>query len=234
MKERPIIFSAPMVRAILAGTKTVTRRIVTPQPHRVGERRLNCAEPGNPPVVVTQLPGWEWKSTYAAAGSDFAGALAWHSPYGRPGDRLWVKETFTYITGNGIRVHYRADGEPIGHDGKVIETEPGLNRWMSPIFMPRRLSRIRLELVSAGVERVQDITDDDARREGVQKFFERFQGIGRDQRITDGRYARDEEYRASFACSWDEINGHRALWNTNPWVWVVEFKRVVDEKAKAA
>lgn len=241
-----------MVRAILAGTKTVTRRIVTPQPRRVDERRLNCAEPGEPPVVVTQLPGWEWKSTYTADGGDFAGALAWHSPYGRPGDRLWVKETFrswrqtcdegdnedhecyehcdqTYVA---YRATPRVGFRPVpdrAHITFLDESTPLksnrelLGPWKSSIFMPRWASRITLEVVSVRVERLHEITEDDARREGVE----------RDTAPCDHtRLSCDEvgcmgpTHRSTFAELWDSINGDRAPWASNPWVRRVEFKRV--------
>jgi hypothetical protein len=228
VKERPIIFSAPMVRAILDGTKTVTRRVVTPQPHRVDEKRINCAEPGDRPIVVTQPAGWEWRSLYAADdGGHFASGLAMQSPYGLAGDRLWVKETFTHITGNGIRVHFHADGEPIGHDGKVLDTRPGTRRWMPSIFMPRKISRILLEVVSVRAERLHDITEDDARREGVERHDD--DGVTYYGPLNRGHACA----KIAFERIWDEINGERAAWSTNPWVWRVEFKRL-DCKARAA
>ena len=235
MKERPILFSAPMVRAILSGTKTVTRRILNPQPHRVGKRRLNCAEPGKTPVVVTQLPGWEWRSTYVADGGDFADALRWHSPYGVPGDRLWVKETHAFgpivndpddwrDNPDDWAVSYRADGDErpwkTSHDEDAEEIKPP---WRPSIFMPRWASRITLEVVSVRVERLHDITEDDARAEGVE----------RDTEPCDHTRLSCEEigcmgptYRSTFAELWGSINGERAPWASNPWVWRVEFKRV--------
>lgn len=187
--ERPILFSTPMVQAILAGRKRVTRRLLHP--------KRRC-------------------------------------PYGAPGDRLWVKETFTHITGNGIRLHYKADGWPVGHDGKPLPQDPGCRTWMPSIFMPRISSRITLGVVSVRVEPLQDITEDDAKAEGVLPFFEVYDRIGRDQRICTGELARDYPYRASFACLWDEINGDRALWNSNPDVHRVEFDVLSIEHGRVA
>lgn len=206
--------SAPMVRALLAGTKTQTRRLITPQP---GAELDNL---GDGETAIYLVSGRSHR-------------------YGATGDRLWVKETFAAErVGKGrgknakARVFYRAscpndectlvDGDEIG----LIKIE----RWKPSIFMPRVFSRITLEVESVRAERLHDITEADAKAEGVDPFFTRFPHIGRDQRITDGRYARDEEHRASYACLWDEINGDRALWVINPWVWVVTFKRIEDKR----
>jgi hypothetical protein len=98
--------------------------------------------------------------------------------------------------------------------------------WKPSIFMPRWASRIDLEVTGVRVERLQEITEDDARAEGVSLFDRKYMHIGPDQRLTTGEIWRDAPYRASFAVLWDEINGDRALWESNPWVWVVSFKRV--------
>ena len=99
--------------------------------------------------------------------------------------------------------------------------------------MPQWASRILLEPVWARLEHLQDITEEDAKAEGVPRFFDRFPNIGRDQRITTGERASDAPYRASFAVGWDEINGDRAggLWINNGWVWVVGFRRLAEPVA---
>lgn len=162
---------------------------------------------------------------------------------GRHGDRLWVREAFTHITGNGIRIHYRADGEPTDREGRVLPTEPGLRRWWPSIHMPKRASRIRLEVTRLRVERLHDIDELGALAEGVEG--QSVEGVLDGKR---GEYivgsARDE-----FAALWDQINGKPRpmlddddepvlddnerpvmiapqAWATNPWVWVVEFKNV--------
>jgi hypothetical protein len=91
--------------------------------------------------------------------------------------------------------------------------------------MPRWASRLVLEVTGVRVERLCDISEADAQAEGVAPFFEVYKGMGQEQTISTGERAADAPHRASFACLWDEINGDRALWKSNPWVWVVEFKR---------
>jgi hypothetical protein len=225
VKERGILFSAPMVRALLAGTKTQTRRIV--KLPRGGE--VDGFAPDEFAVC--------WSRQHQPTGDELL-----CSPYGIPGDRLWVRETWQAI-------HVYIDPET-GH-GDDVEAAPSIPKapgtwwsvvyaaadpqaayhrddrgfgWRPGIHMPRWASRITLEVTSVRVERVQDISEADARAEGVRPFFEAYEHIGRDQRICTGEYARDAPYRASYACLWDEINGDRALWSSNPWVWVVEFQ----------
>ena len=111
------------------------------------------------------------------------------------------------------RTRFAADG-----------TEP-YGKWTPAIHMPRWASRLTLEVVSVRVERLNDISEEDAQAEGVAPFFEVYKGMGQEQTISTGERAADAPHRASFACLWDEINGDRALWKSNPWVWVVEFKR---------
>lgn len=246
MKERPILFSAPMVKALLAGTKTQTRRIV-----------------GIDTLKRSDTPGYDWTWRGQAPIRSIAQQRrhprgCWQDatesdllrlcPYGVLGDRLWVREAFTHITGNGIRVHYRADGEPTDREGRVLLTEPGLRRWSSSIHMPRRASRMTLEITEVRVQRLHDITDEDARAEGVEPFFARFPTSGRDQRLCTGELASAAEYRASYAVLWDGINGSRrrlkenletgemhavidtsSRWAANPWIWALTFKRHEEE-----
>src|SRR5690606_9119943 len=145
-------------------------------------------------------------------------------PYGEPGDRLWVRETFRedqYDATDPMRPEttpyvyaatFPSDGEPA-------------RKWKPSIHMPRRLSRIDLDVLSIRVERLQDISENDARAEGVVPF----KHIGADQRIAGdlaGRTQATHPHTLAFAVLWDEINGARASWTSNPWVWVVGFKRI--------
>ena len=201
MKERGILFSAPMVRAILAGQKTQTRRLAT---MTLCGSKKHLAPAGEHDDVDA-----EWVAKVCGP-----------CPYGVPGDRLWVRETHAPNYFDDGRPAYRADWT--GESADLVE-EP---RWKPSIFMLRALSRIDLLVTAERVERLQSITEEDARAEGVAPFFERFASIGRDQCLTSGERAADAEHRASFAVLWDEINGDRALWKSNPWVRVVSFERV--------
>lgn len=200
MKERPILFSGPMVRAILAGRKTQTRRLVR-NPARLDGLML-AGEEG------------EW------------------SPYGRPGDRLWVKETFRYVLNDSSPhepvpkrnpfiggVYYKADP----HSWLTNREELAGWRWRPSIFMPRWASRITLEVTEVRVQRLQEITPDDARAEGVVT----------EAKSTDWHGDQTQHLTHDVACAveaferlWDEINGKRAPWSSNPFVWAITFRRV--------
>jgi len=204
VRERPILFSAPMVRAILAGTKTQTRRIVKPQPE------LN---PNYSPSRVdryTTHPEFWWPSN-AARSMVSISDMASLGPYGSKGDRLWVKETHVYRDKHD-RVYYRADHEhadPYAHNG-----------WRPSIFMPRWASRITLEVTGVRVERLHAITEEDARAEGVVAPNDA------------GHCWPDGQPRRVFADLWRQINGAES-WDANPWVWVVSFKRLEAQERAA-
>jgi hypothetical protein len=195
MRERPILFSGPMVRALLAGTKTQTRRISKPVRHPdLG----NVYAPGA--LVLEHEPQH---------------VIDRCCPYGRPGDRLWVRETFGHFERNenfkpGCEVFYRADGN-------CLELEP----WRPSIHMPRWASRILLEITGVRVERLQDINEADALAEGS------FTWAGeQDTPVRDL-----DEARLVYCQLWEEINGPGS-WDANPWVWVVEFERAEEGKRK--
>jgi hypothetical protein len=192
MKERPILFSAEMVRAILDGRKTQTRRVA--KLNASGRVKL----PGSP-------SNWHCEDPDAVLAC----------PYGQPGDRLWVRETFRVIDGQTqprIAIDYRADPEDkwcrIGDflcDGK---------KWTPSIYMPRLASRILLEITNVRVERVQEISDKDCLAEGIADL-----AIPLRPDLT--------MYRSSYADLWDSINAKRGFgWDANPWVWVIEFRRI--------
>lgn len=220
MKEHPILFSAPMVRAIHSGQKTQTRRVVRKQ-------FAKDAEPAE--VAATTPEGWQtaghsglwWDNT----GACFDDAI--RCPYGQPGDRLWVRETWsvaqlcTPSTPIREKTVYRADF-PDDYDGF------GIPRWIPSIHMPRKESRITLDVTGVRVERLQDISEADAIAEGT---FSYAQELYRDPRVTtadiEALIAKYGEGKASclYAALWESINGSGS-WDENPWVWVVEFKRV--------
>jgi len=200
MKEYPILFSSEMVRAILEG-KTQTRRVIKPQPVVMRQS-----------LDIPPLPVLEWKSYPAAIGE----VLGQACPYGQPGDWLWVRETWAvskrldgipphkleFLTSNPDfpidTIYYRADS--------CNGVNPLRGRWRSSIHMPRWASRIDLEITGNRIERVQDISEEDARAEVGEwgcDTIEVFQEL------------------------WDSINAKRGFgWDVNPWVWVIEFVRV--------
>lgn len=224
MKERPILFSGPMVKAILAGTKTQTRRLVSPQPehrphHEYGDgvwqqriqggrgARLNveCVvtlyKPKGPRTEETRVvPLEEW--------------LLRRCPYG-VGDRLWVRETFA---SDGIDTLYAADCRPedLIEERAIRRAHPGIGaefpggKWRPSIFMPRKLSRLTLEVTEVRVRRLQEISEEDAKAEGMDP--------GTGENVAWCRF--------QFSTLWDSINGKRAPWASNPWVWAITFRRV--------
>src|SRR3990167_4436212 len=217
MKERPILFNGAMVRALLAGTKTQTRRVVKMKPHHQIEER----DDGTP---------WPWMH------DGERNADSWLAcPYGQPGDRLWVRETFVQgwdhdpvtdrikrFDSDGkqipIKTWYRADETDIGWcdaDGWEANTP-----WKHSIHMPREASRITLEVTGVRVERLQDISEADALAEGcTQNHNGHFWG-GPHQ--TSGMKQMATALQA-YQDLWESINGPGS-WDANPWVWVVEFR----------
>ena len=220
--ERPILFSGPMVRAILDGHKTQTRRVV-----KVGDTIEERDDGTRWPYFTT------W--THGDDGSPWASC-----PYGEPGDRLWVRETWRYAdwTEDGQPwIRYAADdarrlcervssewaarvadiwaelssAENVSVDGRAAD-----RKWRPSIFLPRWASRITLAVTAVRVERLQEISEADAIAEGVLR--------------TGGRAQLQPNHfrpaRELFSELWDSINEDRAPWASNPWVWVVEFKRV--------
>lgn len=191
MKERPILFNGEMVRAILEGRKTQTRRVVKGQ-----DVKGSLLSPG------THL---------TASGHKLI------SPYGVPGDRLWVRETWYNSRGDdSMPTYYRADQERHVPSDWQYHTGP----WKPSIFMERWASRITLEITDVRVERVRDISQKDAMAEGGPPSHRSIDRVSR-------TFGYSDFSRSWFAQLWDSINEKRGFgWDANPWVWVVEFKRV--------
>jgi hypothetical protein len=206
MKERGILFSGPMVRAILAGAKTVTRRAAKEAPSWA-----TFADTRDGKGIV------DWHSADVkpnGAGSFYSSEWAFSvCPYGVPGDRLWVREThaeYEVDDVQGTRTFFRADYA----DG-ACQVRPGVFlKWTPGIHMPRVVSRITLEVVSVRVERLHAITEEEAVREGLPP------------RLPEGTTLSSNPSAAKrFTSLWETING-AGSWDSNPWVWRVEFKRV--------
>lgn len=202
MKERPILMSGPMVRAIFAGTKTQTRRAVKPQPSILGDN-------GGPllRIIPSLLPnrGDLFDAQYHL---DNPRAIA--CPYGVPGDRLWVRETFSPVDAHlpmeQRRAVYAAD--------YTAEDAPFIAwKWTPSIHMPRWASRLTLEITAVRVERLRDISEADIEAEGITTGLPPCLPILRSAVLRDG-----------WEKIWKETVGVES-WNANPWAWVIEFKR---------
>jgi hypothetical protein len=251
MKERPIIFSTESVRAILAGKKTQTRRVIKPQPEAYLENDMWWEKKRKGRVVMGSVYPKDW---------------AEYSPFGVPGDRLWVREKWKFGSFNSesefsaeyedgasspiIDIYYENEldrekylaecGEDYDKAGWVQDDdgyyrEPanweGENpaRWRSPLFMPRCFSRLLLEITAVRVERVQDISENDAISEGMLHY----KGWQTKEYQTDVELAKTIGTKPPLGFSpkqryehlWDSLNAKRGFaWDTNPYVWVVEFK----------
>jgi hypothetical protein len=214
MKEHPIIFNSEMVRAILDGRKSQTRRVI-----KAPVLYLDCFQAKvRPPTTIKQGKDGVW---YFSWYGDTAGGFGLKCPYGGIGDRLWVRETVRACEdSNGWDgVYYLADAE-----FRVIENTPEAGeRWgelynyrkkkgakVPSIHMPRWASRITLEVKRVWVEWVQEITVDDVYAEGLERQETDFEELNCGER---------------FRRLWDSINAKRGFgWDENPWVWCVEFE----------
>ena len=213
MNTKPILFSAEMVRAILAGTKTQTRRVIVPQIERIEELIYQRRKSG----TIDEFTFLEFIKK---------------CKYGQIGDLLWVRETWKCeeLDSSGL------DGVRFAADGAFIEIEntisasnawmeanrPG-GKWRPSIFMPRWASRINLEITGVRVDRVQHISREDAKAEGGSNIWS-----------WDGKKPAKYHRRgvlnpfvANYSVLWDEINAERGFgWDMDPWVWVIKFKRI--------
>lgn len=225
MKERPILFKAEMVRAILDGTKTQTRRIMKG-------------------VALDWLESALFITTFVANPDNGL------CPYGKIGDRLWVKETF-YAYGKWVKNGLTLSGKQrwrfndktlrfgayryIDNPPEVIEKGRGGDGWYKrpSLFMPRVASRIVLEVNDERAERLNDISEADAIAEGIERGTDGLENLFRDyggnKQYSQGKYALNRTVWVypvtSYKSIWESING-AGSWALNPWVWVVEFKRI--------
>lgn len=200
VKERPILFSAPMVRAILDGRKSMTRRIIKPQPETMHE--------GKPYWHIGGL-----RTSWIGRTEPHWGNNPLMCPYGTIGERLWVRETFCRSRNNTF---YKADYPGFGKPNELSDSwdwdSGGGQRWTPSVHMNRRYSRITLEITGVRVERLNEISEEDAKAEGV--VFDTGKP-GECRTCAKG----------AFMDLWNSINGTDS-WLNNPWVWVVEFKKV--------
>lgn len=204
MKERPMLFNDAMVRAILNGTKTQTRRVV--------ERKNGQYIPPSP---STDIPGWR--------------QLLRSCPFGQPRDRLWVRECFAIVPRTayrgceGVQQVLRPNDD---HDAAVFRADwerSAPRPWRPSIHMPRWACRLVLEIVSVRVERLQDISEEDSRAEGASWVDGGEEAGGWTH--TGGDETDFLTAKESFRSLWSSVYGEES-WNANPWVWVVEFRKV--------
>lgn len=217
-KERPILFSTPMVQALLAGRKSQTRRVVKPQPNARATEIVyrEAGWPGTPWHARLELPKtprhYEVTNTYKC-------------PYGQIGDILWVREAFCFGSEDCFHTfYYRASDRvdiQVDGDGFTVFNKDGSERspWKPSIHMPKAASRIWLEITDIRVERVGEISEPDAVAEGIED-------------LTDGQNLSFKDYMkgrhpltavASYKSLWESINGPES-WEVSPWVWTVEFR----------
>ncbi|HCB1389394.1 TPA: hypothetical protein MYO28_002944 [Klebsiella pneumoniae] len=217
MKERGMIFNGEMVRAILDGRKTQTRRIMAPQPADDIERGIFP----NPEAIG-------WKSSLR---HKHGSTTAHFCPYGKPGDRIWVRETFCPVDdtqyGGEKWVDYRATpkfeaSHPAGWDCAPNDAEA--LKWRPSIHMPRWASRILLEITDVRVERLNTISEEDAKAEGID-MEALYDSQDCYDCIADHNMTGRPTVIGAFKYLWESIYGEES-WKANPWVWVIEFKRV--------
>jgi hypothetical protein len=186
MSEHPILFSGEMVRAILSGNKTQTRRIIKLRDPSETYSTFDTDENGGWPVSADECGEWHRESC----------------PYGMPGDKLWVRETWR-DAGNG-KFLYRATPPALMPKSGLV--------WKPSIFMPRRACRIILAITDIRVERLQDISEEDAAKEGVDAIPSAPAAF---------------THLTSYAKLWDLINTKRGYdWKSNPYIWVIEFYKL--------
>jgi hypothetical protein len=226
MNSKPILFSGEMVKAILEKRKTQTRRVISlidfEKSGTVGYDFAFRSKSG----AWNEVPQ-EW-------------LIRKYCPYGQPGDQLWVRETWKCE-----ELDSGLDGVRFAADGAFREIENTFDasnawgeanrkggKWRPSIFMPRWASRITLEIVSVLVERVQEITKEDAKAEGVSNLW-RWDAKRNSKHPEHFRRAVLNPYVANYSVLWDEINSKRGFgWDVNPWVWVVGFKVLEVRDAK--
>ena len=225
-KERPILFKGEMVRAILDGSKTQSRR---PVKHPLAQ-------------AANQILSYKGQTKFDCVLKDDSGGII-QCPYGKPGELLWVRETFCIESSKEVSYDpSHTDGRPIRHhqddesgawweqphyratdpapELDIGTDEPGC-RWRPSIFMPRWASRILLEITAVRVEQLNAISEADARAEGIADGGCLNCGESEPCGCADPR----PDARDGFAWLWQSINGPSS-WHANPWVWVVEFRRV--------
>ncbi len=223
MKESPVLFNSDMVRAILEGQKTETRRVIKPQPYI--DQECGSLPPGKYWFWRTKTNVWggfEWTENQLE--NEISEYIK--CPYGQIRDRLWVKETICiYPDGNGNPVCVY----------KATDKKPDTDLWTPSIYMPRTASRITLEITEIKVGRVQEIDNDGATEEGISQYFvdcneDGYWDVPAHWKNPDGKIIKRVQADSpveAFCNLWDSIYKKRGFsWESNPWVWCIKFKRI--------
>ncbi len=238
MREKPIIFSTDMVKAILAGRKTVTRRVMKHEglnePHRWTDKGWNA---DNRYRTFTAPPdGVKWQR------------ILIKTPY-QKGDLLWTRETFAFYPDESHVIYRAREGIELAEQGIDLT-----GCWSSPCFMPKIHARIWLEVLDVRAEKLQEITDEDAIKEGISRLFKPedigkpgindlggwknylWHGCAKGKLMEEWAWQFSDYSKAprlSFSSLWQSLNAKRGYpWDTNPWVWRYEFKQVSNEETK--
>lgn len=202
MKQRPILFNGDMVRAILDGTKTQTRRMCKPQPDEV-INGIAAFCPNDSKSLIEVI----------------------NCPYGQPGDQLWVRETWAEVgtMDPGLFVYRANYPDCVSHEYKNIPQIDAI-KWKPSIHMSRKASRIQLEITSVRIERLNEISDAESIAEGIEQLGAGWQRYHRDPDAPVGQPFTLNP-KLAYRGLWESINGPGS-WDANPWVWVIEFKKV--------
>lgn len=207
VQERPILFSTPMVQAILKKIKHMTRR--TRGLEKINEKPDEWILRG---LTFSSVHG-----VFVFQHQTTGDSIKIKCPYGKPGDILWVRETWAKIYNEGDKPYYEyyADSEnPLPGEWPEEEKEYTTLRWKPSIHMPRAACRIRLKITDIRIERLQDITEEDAKAEGLYAGYK-----------TTETSSVAGTAKQAFMWIWQKINGN-VSWLENPWVWVVSFERI--------
>ncbi len=256
MKERPILFSTELVKEILAGRKTMTRRIMNPQPsEEFAPSKCQIYEPARYDKNGDMYQGSPIFGCYDINGED----EGYKSKYGQIGDFLWVREAWADVTdafdeADEIRnVAFRADNSVWDCYGQMVYLEQlgdsgiEVKKWKPSIHLPKFASRLTLEIKDIRVERIQDISEKDAIAEGVSPLFTQAEinAKGRYWKELDlnpmpwknylwntkkdngSQFSSCKTAKESFKTLWFQINGEKS-WIENPWVWVIEFQKITN------
>jgi hypothetical protein len=225
MKEKPILFSTPMVKAILEGRKTQTRRVINPQPDDDGVNGVTVEG------FQTALYNAEeyWINTEEGESKQV-------KPKYEKGDILWVRETFqmypasVILNGKAGNSPYKKipKEKPVGYyiEYRATSDKVFCGKWRSSLFMPKYAARLFLKVTSVRLERLQDISEKDAKAEGVYPCFW-FQPFGKPEGESITFDHNQPTHKAAFFNLWDILNAKCGYsWESNPWVWVYEFMRI--------